>query len=316
MTSSRLKYLITSLTVAVAVMFLLEVTCSIILGSIYTREFDSSLIEPNKFGSSDGLKNSVEGLVWGKAFRTDQFGGRQNEGTYNSCKGKTRLYIGDSVTEGVGIDDSSTFVSLVSKAIPTENIINYSLIGYSCYDYLNVLKSAVVLDSSISSVALVFTLNDIYGNAKSIDLPIMAKANWIGKANTFLQVRWATYKLIKLFVYQNSDAYFRYDASFYQPNNPHFKETIEVLAECDSICASHNIDFKIVALPYRSQLSSINREPQDLLRKYCKKANITFIDATDFLLKQSNFSSLYLFADEIHFSEKGHSTIAEFLLHN
>lgn len=70
-------------------------------------------------------------------------------------------------------------------------------------------------------------------------------------------------------------------------------------------------------LPYRSQLSGRYKgveKPQQLVRAYCKKNNILFYDPYDDLSHTYNAASLYLFADEIHFSEQGHDAIARFIL--
>jgi lysophospholipase L1-like esterase len=312
MTRKR-KYLLINALVVLIILILIEgISCGI-LQVIYNREFDSSLLVDNKYFTSAGLKENASGIVWGKPFHTDQFGGRKNAKA-NSGK-KKRLFIGDSVTEGVGVEDSATFSSLHSKELTDFNLLNISLIGYSSYDYLNVLRCFLAKDSAIESIMLFYCLNDVYGEAKTKDLPIMAKQSYIGKANSFLQDRIATYKLLKLLFYQNSSSYFKYDSQFYTSDNPHYIESMRHLKQCDSICKSQNILFRVVLLPYRSQLKNLNENglPQQLLEAFCKKQSIEVSDASSFLAKKDDIKALYLFADEIHFSEKGHRAIAAFL---
>ena len=118
---------------------------------------------------------------------------------------------------------------------------------------------------------------------------------------------------IKLFFYQNSDRYFTYDLQFYKKGDEHFNQAINDLRVCDSLCKAKNIYFNVVMLPYQSQLKSKNFTPQQLVKEYCEKDSIEFSDASEYLSKQTDINSLYLFADEIHFSEKGHRAIANFL---
>lgn len=299
--------------VSVCVLLLLAETASrLVLNKIYSRSFDSSLIEPNKYGSSDGLKESAVGIVWGKPFHTDERGTRKHRYSFDKQKA-TWLYIGDSVTEGVGVDDSCTFASLGADEFTETNLFNYSLIGYSSFDYLNVLQSVLNADNTVELVTLFFCLNDVYGGAKTDRLPVMAQQNFLGKVNTLLQDRYATYKLLKLLLYNKHQRYFDYDLQFYKNVDEHFNAAACHIYTCDSICKAQGIYFNVVVLPYRSQLETKNFIPQQMLKTFCIQHEIEYSDASVELLKEDNPASLYLFADEIHFSEKGHRAIAEFL---
>ncbi len=306
-----------NLATVVALLTVVEVICRVELKKIYNRDFDSSLMVDNKYFNSGGLKENAHGTVWGRDFNTDSFGCRVPAKPYNSKKRKW-LFIGDSVTEGVGVDDSSTFAYKISEQLDSLNVMNYSLIGYSDGDYLNILKTLLGNnDSSVSRATIFFCLNDVYGNTKTRNLPVMAKQTLIGKLNGFLQVHYATYKLLKLFSYQNSSAYFTYDLGFYNEYGNQFIESMSILRQCNSICASADVKFDVIMLPYRSQLSGRYKgveKPQQLVRAYCKKNNILFYDPYDDLSHTYNAASLYLFADEIHFSEQGHDAIARFIL--
>lgn len=288
-----------------------EAICKLILQQVYNRSFDSLLIEDNVYATSSGLKPNATGKVWGKTFTTDEFRGRKNvSDTTAKCKW---LFIGDSVTEGVGVEDSATFSSLVSKSGQGLRVLNMSLIGYSLPDYVNVLRHFLQTDTSVKRVTLFYCLNDVYGTAKSHQLPVMGKTSYIGKASNFLQKHYSTYKLLKLLVYRHSDSYFRYDAQFYVPGNEHFAETMMYLKTFDSLCRKNNAPCEVVLLPYRSQLESGNTEPQKMVMEFCNDNQILCTDVLPHLAKQPQPTSLYLFADEIHFSKKGHKAIADFM---
>ena len=314
MKTGKSKFLIINLITIVVILALAEIISRIILNKTYNRDFDSALIVEHKYFNSPGLKENAYGIVWGKTFNTDQFGGRKNKS--NQKQRRTRLYIGDSVTEGVGVDDSSTFCYKVSEKNEAFNCLNISMIGYSSADYLNVLRQRIAIDSSISNVVLCFCLNDVYGSSKTKDLPVMRKQNMAGRLNSILQEHYATYKLLKLLVYQNANRYFQYDLQFYKEEDPHFVESMNDLHQCDSMCRANNISFQVVIFPYRSQLvgkNFNNRVPQNAVQDFCGAHHIHFADVTNHLAGYKDPAALYLFADEIHFSAEGHLAIAEFM---
>ena len=70
-------------------------------------------------------------------------------------------------------------------------------------------------------------------------------------------------------------------------------------------------------LPYRSQLNNPDNgvhNPQNMVKEFCLKNGISFYDPIGFCSKDNNPQKLYLFADEIHFSEEGHKTMARYIL--
>jgi lysophospholipase L1-like esterase len=308
----RYRILFINLITVLAILALIELSARFILHNIYQRNFDSLLIINNKYGNSDGLRENATGSVWGKQLHTDPFAGRVNKGKPQASK--KWIYLGDSVTEGVGVSDSETFCSLVSQTSDSFTFINPSLIGYSTADYLNVLQAYLTRYSDISHVTMFYCLNDVYGTAKSKDLPVMAKQNMAGRLNTYLTANCATYKLIKLYFYQNSNRYYLYDAAFYKPGNQNFTEAMEYLRQCANLCASKHILFNVVLLPYRSQLNAKKNqyEPQQMVLGFCKENHIECTDISGHL-SSIQPASLYLFADEIHFSADGHKAITKAL---
>jgi len=304
-----------SLVVIVGILFLLEGFSRLLLTKLYSRDFDSSLIIENKYSTSSGLKPSAKGKVWGQQFTTDKFGGRASGVPLNSTK-KKWLFIGDSVTEGVGVDDESTFASRHARDFLSYDVLNISLIGYSVTDYYNVLNHWLENDTSVELVTLFFCLNDVYGTQKSTDLPKMGRQDWIGEISGFLQSNYSTYKLMKLIAFRYNDRYFQYDLQFYQPEHLYFLNTVNALKVCQELCNQRGVFFQVVMMPYQSQLRSENPnalQPQKLLGAYCLTNEIEFSDAYDYLKNRTNVDELYLFGDEIHFSVKGHDAMAGFL---
>lgn len=307
----KAKTLFINLIVIIVLLGIIELVSRAVLSRIYNRSFDSSLIEEHKYGSSDGLKANANGTVWGQSFSTDALGGRKTLG--NTVK-KKRLYIGDSVTEGVGVDDTSNFAYRASAIDTAYDVRNISLIGYSTADYAHVINHYVEADSTIGSIAIFYCLNDIYGKSAAKDLPVMAKQNLLGRINGLLQNDYATYKLLKLLVYQNSNSYYRYDSQFYTDDNAMFQQAMADLKTCDSLSKAKGLDFKLYLLPYRSQLhDNGDMTPQQKVAAFAKQNNIACTDISPTLASYGKPKELYLFADEIHFSAKGHQKIAEYL---
>jgi lysophospholipase L1-like esterase len=307
----KAKTLFINIIIIIVLLGIIELVCRAVLARIYNRSFDSSLIEEHKYGSSDGLKANANGIVWGQHFTTDELGGRK---TFGNTGKKKRLYIGDSVTEGVGVDDTSNFAYRASAIDTAYNVRNISLIGYSTADYVNVINHYVEADSTVGSIAVFYCLNDIYGKAATKDLPVMAKQNLLGKINGLLQNDYATYKLLKLLVYQNSNGYYRYDSQFYTEDNAMLKQAMADIKTCDSLCKAKGLKFELFLLPYRSQLhDNGDRTPQQKVTAFSKQNNIACTDISPALASYGKPKELYLFTDEIHFSAKGHQKIAEYL---
>jgi hypothetical protein len=150
------KTLLINLLVVAGLLVLLEIISRVVLHKIYDRGFDSSLIVDNVYGTSAGMLKDAEATVWGKTLHTDENGWRKVKNKYPR-KNKW-LFIGDSVTEGVGVDDSSTFASLCSERYVDFNITNCSLIGYSSNDYVQVLSGMLAQDSAAVELVTVFFL--------------------------------------------------------------------------------------------------------------------------------------------------------------
>lgn len=306
----KLKSILVSIAVTLILLLVIEGVSKLILHNIYNRSFPESIIQQAKYASSAGLKPNQQAVVWGQQFTTDSFGCRKSRVPYASGK-KKWLFIGDSVTEGVGVDDSSTFVSLFADELTDYNVLNYSLIGYSVTDYKNVLQTLLQCDTTIELVTLVWCLNDVYGALPKSKLPAIAQQNLKGKVNEFLQQNYATYKLLKLLFYGRRDTYYRYDRQFY--NSSYIMQpAFETLKSCDSLCKTAGVFMQVVSLPYQSQLVSGDNLPQQQLQRYCVQNDIAFSDALEFLKKQPQ-ANYYLFADEIHLSATGHRAIAAFL---
>jgi lysophospholipase L1-like esterase len=287
----------------------IEIASRVILENKYNRGFDSAIILPNKYFDSNGLQPNAKAMVWGKNFTTDNFGFR-NTGKPFDKKKKTWLFIGDSVTQGVGVDDSSTYVALVAKQTDSVNVLNCSMIGWSAHDYNNLVKS-LLADSAnplnISRITIGWCLNDVYGKSKTSELPKVGNKGFISIVSAFLQANYATYQLAKLYATQHSDHYFQYDINFYKKDNLYLKESCETLAHLQKLCTTQGVTASVLLLPYKSIQK--NQAACNQLTALLKDCTTIQIDDTAF--KSSFSAENYLFSDEIHLNALGHKTIAK-----
>ena len=293
-----------------SILVALEMLSRIVLARVYNRKFDSSLVEERKYGPTAGLKANASGMVWGKAFHTDDMGGRKH--TKNKTGKPKTLVIGDSVIEGVGLEDSSTVSNEYNNGNGSdqEDVRNISMIGWSTYDYRNVVDHLLGADTSIKRVYLFYCLNDIYGKSAVKDLPPIATKGSISAVNAFLQEKCATYKLIKLFVYQNSDHYYRYDRAMYE-DTARVNAAVGDLVHIREVCEANNVRFMVFIVPYRSQLEHrADNKPQMVLKQALTKYGIRYMDLLGQWPKEGSYSDLFLFGDEIHLSARGHKELA------
>lgn len=305
------KLLLVNLLIVFIALLVIEIASRGILSNKYNRAFDSSIIQSNKYFDSDGLRPNSNATVWGKHFTTDKFGFRSTGKPFDKKK-KTWLFIGDSVTQGVGVDDSSTYVSLIAKSVDSMNVLNCSMIGWSVYDYKNVIESLLADTSNpmnISKIIIGWCLNDVYGKAKTNDLPDIADKGWKSQVSAFLQEYYATYRLTKLYATQNSDHYFKYDEQFYKPGNPLLTTALITTNSISSLCSSKNIELQVLSFPYRSSLEKDKGEESISEMKF-KSLSSDIKEAAHDIPSRD----LYLFSDEIHFSSLGHHIIASAIL--
>jgi lysophospholipase L1-like esterase len=285
----------------------------IVLARVYNRKFDSSLIEEHKYGPTAGLKANAAGKVWGKPFHTDEMGGRKNR---HNNKGKPKLLIiGDSVTEGVGVDDTATFASIISDRLDSFDVRNVSLIGWSVNNYKDAIDTILAHDSTVAAIKLFYCLNDIYGPSKAKDLPQMGNKGMMSSINALLQDKYATYKLVKLFFYQNSGRYYDYDRELYKDSS-RVNAVVHTLESIATKCLYKSIKFDVYILPYRSQMRNKDGLPQRVLEDKLDKTYVDYHDAwANFMLITIGHSNaLYLWADEIHLSPQGNAAIADIVL--
>ncbi len=307
---NKQKQIIVVFVVVALSLISLEIVSAIVLSKIYNRNFNLGLVQQHKYSETNGLKPNIIATVWGQKFTTDKFSSRPKK----KLKQKKKLvFIGDSVLEGIGLSDSLIFTELMENR--QFDVLNLSMPGNSSFDYFNIVKA--ITDSAnseyidgISEINIIHCLNDIYGKTAAKDLPNLSNS-FKSKINLVLSHS-NFYRLIKLFLYSNSDYYFQYDAAMYLDKN-RVNEVISFYQEIANICKTKNIEFVVYALPYKSQIKKKKLIQLQMFSNEFYQKGIPFYDLTTEFEKKQNDEDLYLFADEIHFSAAGHKAIAEII---
>ena len=122
--------LITSLLLLIA----LEVAVRGLFPQINYQGLQKSLFVENRFAQTMALIPNSSGEVFGKEVYTDEYGFRKMNipATYD----KSWLFLGDSVTFGVGINTEQIFPQLLQNEFQYVKIWNTAVVGYSTLNYL------------------------------------------------------------------------------------------------------------------------------------------------------------------------------------
>lgn len=178
--------------------------------SVQLIGIDSHLFAPDRFGTSYGNAPSSTSVAFEEVVHIDRHGYRvpHPDYRYPSQPARRILFIGDSVTFGVGVREEDSFVGLLRKAYPTWSIENASAAGYSPLDYLNVVSHILDMKQRYDDVVIVICLNDIlYYTAANIKSSLergsqsllfkLKNFHALQAANDFVKNKLKLYLLIK-----------------------------------------------------------------------------------------------------------------------
>lgn len=277
----------------------------------------SDIFEENRFKSTLGFLPNAKGFSFGKNITTDENGFIKLACTNYDEKKKSVLFLGDSVTQGVGVESDSSFVGRLSCHYQaTHNIINAALIGYDFIDYKNVVTTIIEEEKlDINQVVVNYCLNDIYD--KKTTSPRVSTKNILGKLLSYMKSNSYFYIWLKGTFMDRSRAYFLHDLALYKDASK-IENVEHQIAGVKKVCDEKNIKWEVVIYPYEFQIREDKTEyilPQGKIDSLLNEANISMLSPFSFLKnKKDKHTSFYLFGDGIHFSEKGHRLIFDFLL--
>jgi lysophospholipase L1-like esterase len=301
------------------ILLFLEFSVRLFVPEIQLPGTQRSIIQDSVFSDSPGLFPSSRGLSKGVLKSTDLSGFWKYSSVNDSL---SILFLGDSVTMGIGTENDSTFPGLIHNSLSGFHILNPSLIGYSSRDYLNIVTDLIVEKENyhqIKSVFLFWCLNDIYDNHSIQNAPGFDSDNLFGSVMVLIRNNSKLYLFLKKHFTDRPAAYFRHDQQFYESNDPDFRSAVDQILSIKSLLEKREVDLKVILLPYEYQLRNSGNytlsSPQDTLSMALKNNDISSFDLIPAIHEKNIVSEkLYQYGDGIHFSDKGHSIVAEILL--
>lgn len=279
---------------------------------------DAALISDNVFGDVQGPTPGASGRSNGAYFQVDEDGFWEYASPLSpEADAPIWLLIGDSVTMGIGVQPDSTFAGILSRLAPTElSVRSPALIGYSSRDYLKLVRHFITStfreDAPLSRITIFWCLNDAY-SGRQIETPATGMPHVLDPVLSLARRHWFTYQWLKAHLFDRPKRYYRYDSGFY--DGAPLERAASNLAAIADLCDEHEVECDLILLPYEYQLREHEFEPQRKLSAHLANVSLSVKDPSAWLLDRTKDpAELYLYGDGIHFSEKGHRVIANYIV--
>jgi hypothetical protein len=311
-------YILYNLLFLMAISIFCEAFVRVIVPQIKPQGTDQNLYVENRFQGSQGLKPNSRGLSNGAEVVVDSSGFRKTSIPIDTSKNGW-LFLGDSVTMGIGVDSDSTFAGRIQSKRRDVNVLNPSMIGYNVNDYINVFNHFVIEERNafkIREVFLFWCLNDIYTDADVIQMPGGKTRSVLGGVLNEIRRRTKIYFFIKTLLFDRPKTYFQFDSRLYA-DAVKLDSCVEKIALLNRESRARGIRFQVVLLPYEYQLrknTDNDPNPENILETRFNESGIETLNLLP-LLSECGVASkkLYLFGDGIHFSNLGHRIIAGYV---
>jgi len=227
------------------------------------------------------------------------------------------LFLGDSFTEGVNVNDVDTFPSCFERLANRDGIdsaaLNAGICGYSVKEEYYRTVELEGINTIPNIIVLNFFANDVYSNHHKV-IGYYKPTEPINKI-----MKWLDGNILV------AHAVIRgYYSLFCRPVDPGKTKVIEqgwneaftYLRKLDSYCRDHKIRLFVAVIPTKEQFNYpkenyYRKNYQEKLRAFCISNKIEFLDPFNIFL-QKGIDNIYLAWDP-HFSPDGHKTYAEFL---
>ncbi len=274
---------------------------------------EGTLIEAGRYGPTPGLRPGAAGTTNGAAVAVDRRGLWRYAAARPGNPGW--LFLGDSVTMGLGVPADSTFAGRVVAAQDSLDVLNPSLIGYSSADYRRVLRAWLGrADLPVRRVTVFWTLNDVYA-----DLPVATAPQGPRRVapalHRFVLRHVRLYQWLRAALFDRPQAYYTHDRSFYvSDTTAHLRAALEDLTAMHRRSRESGVEMRVVLLPYAAQLGTGDRLPQQTMARLLAERGISSHDLLPAFEASPEGRALYLYGDGIHLSAAGHRLVARALL--
>lgn len=338
LSNKQLKSIVLICLLTPAIFFITaEIATRILYRNINSLYIDHNIFLPNAYGPSHGLKKESVGYAYDAEIITDKRGFRIKSNYKNNNGNKPSvIFMGDSITFGIGVKAENTFPELFHNMKQHWTIYNSAVIGYEVRDYKNFADYFIIKNKerlNIKHVILGYCLNDILSESSGAIQEQLEMIRYNNRILLFFR---------RVFDITGIDYYLRGYSRFYSLVKYRFCDvsknttianrleynydssvtsTVNKLQYICSILKENNIYFTVILLPYEYQLREGSQDilfPQIILKNKFDLYNISYIDTYDALnkhIQNMNFKpkDLFLFNDPMHLSENGHKIVAEIL---
>ncbi len=304
--------------------------------------------EKNEFISFEpNSKINLSHYEYSNEFNMDKFGGRKvtSESNNDIDTLEKIIFIGDSFTFGVGVEDNEVFCSLAQKDINPQ-ILNFGRPGSSLPRDINLIKLRLpdlIRKYKINNIIFCWFLgNDAADilNFKKVrienkddllnhDTDILTKLNKFVFYNRFLNkiylIQYVRQKVMNIIKDEkNMDPVFHLFKNKKEYTNRFSKLTDNYLNELNKISKEYNFKLTFLLIPDRYQINDKKREllkkqynispelqidylmPNKLLTSLLIKNQIDFIDPIDCIKNESKQNNDIYYIQDNHFTKKGH----------
>lgn len=333
----------------------LALLIDVLIGS-YLLKFTSKKINPtsnHNVYDHDLKKNFNASLEWvpgeNYLFCTDQNSFRNFcEKTNSNTKEFDIAFIGDSFTEGVGLEYKNTFVGQISNYLSNYKIANLGVVSYSPTIYFSKLKYLIDKGYKFNRVIIYFDISDVYDDNRKYrlidNIVTRKKSILLSKIQKLLKSSFPFFSyslkkikndLIPKFSKEkkilNKCGYLDYchEKSSWTFNNDYFSEkeinkSMELMNRIYLLLEQNNIKMSVGIYPWPGQImhDNVNSKIVNLMDNFCLNRCefffnnfIDFFDEINFLTRESVVLKYY-FENDVHFNEKGNKKIFKNFINN
>lgn len=266
-------------------------------------------------------------------FKINSRGFRDVNHTEKNDSTKTRIaFIGDSVTEGFGVETETRFSNVFENKVNEVyhgmlETFNFGIAGYSTMDELEILKSEV-LACDPHYVFLQMNLNDFsrnedqekylqsgksksfhFENSKDFGEKSTGIIGWLQEHSALYLYIAETYNYNKL--RNNISNGMTPSGASIKINQ--WNLTCRLLSEMDSVCRINNSTLIVSYIPLETEVligsDSIGNYINNKIHEFCSSKKILSLPVISELRKAENKNSLFL--DNCHLSVEGNRIVAE-----
>jgi len=330
----------------------LVVAVDLVAGWLFIPPAQQLFRRPHHYYHHDLIPNAAGTLRWGDvtySMYTDSLGFRDRRVRHVPLDhaGRRIVLMGDSFTEGIGVDYEDTFAGRLEETVGPRGIevLNAGVVGYSPRLYY--LKTRFLIEE----LGLQFTELHVYVDMSDIPNEIIY-ATYVPKNRPMNRLRWGLLQGLK----RRSFTFFHFarlasdlsnplktnahgvpyagdldnaafdDPSFYTPRGYwteayRYAERGFTLAEANMgrlarLCHANGISMTIVVYPWRM---NIERQELDHIqvrywRAFAHDYGVRFVDLFPaFMGERQTYQRLFIEGD-VHWNERGHALVAEYML--